>query len=315
MPGGLNITVLRGGPGSEREVSLQSGAAVARALRSVGHKVFEADITPDDLSALDYPADVIFGVLHGEFGEDGQLQAILEQRSLRFVGSDAAASRLTIDKHAAKLCVAQAGVQTPQEVFFPANEYTDTASDRLNAQIDQAIARLKLPLVIKPGCEGSSVGVVITRDADQVYQATHECLKNYGDCLLEQFIAGRELTVGILGQMPLPVLEIKPAVGFYDYHAKYETDDTSYLFDVGLEITELQEIQADALTAFNALGCRDLARIDFIRDSAGGLWFLEANTIPGFTSHSLLPKAAAHIGISFPELCDRIVRLTLDRPI
>jgi len=315
MAVGLHIMVLRGGPGSERPISLQSGQAVATALRSVGHDVFEADITPDNLSALDHPADVIFVVLHGAFGEDGRLQDILEQRGLRYVGSDAASSRRAIDKHTAKECIIRAGVQTPREVFLPQRTWGSAAANLLRQHIEESLAQLQLPVVVKPTCEGSSVGVVIAADAAVAVEAAQECLARYGDCLLEQFIAGRELTVGILGQMPLPVLEIKPAAGFYDYRAKYEVDTTAYLFDLGLSAAEHQAIQNQALTAFNALGCRDLARIDFIRDVKGGLWFLEANTIPGFTSHSLLPKAAARVGISFEQLCDRIVRMALNRPI
>ncbi len=312
---GLRITVLRGGPGSERPVSLESGAAVAAALRAVGHDVFEADITPDDISALDHPADVIFGVLHGAFGEDGRLQDILEQRRLRYVGSDAASSRRAIDKHAAKECIVRAGVQAPREVFLPQRTWASVSKEQLRRHIEESLTQLQLPVVVKPTCEGSSVGVVIAADTAAAVAAAQTCLAHYGDCLLEQFIAGRELTVGILGQMPLPVLEIKPAAGFYDYHAKYEVDTTNYLFDLGMVPSEQETIEQQALAAFNALGCRDLARIDFIRDASGSLWFLEANTIPGFTSHSLLPKAAARVGISFEQLCDRIVRMALNRPI
>lgn len=311
----LKITVLRGGPSAERQVSLISGGAVARALRAGGHEVFESDIGPDDLSALDRSADVIFPVLHGTFGEDGQLQAIMERRGLRYVGSDAQASRLAMDKVAAKQAFAGAGLFVAREVFIRQVDFQSENDAWLDRQIESAVKNLGLPCVVKPNFQGSSVGVVIAKSAGHAAEGIRVCLDQYGDCLIEQFIVGRELTVGILGEQTLPVLEIRPAQGFYDYQAKYQAEDTQYLFDMGLSAEDLAGIQKQALVAFKSLGCRDFGRVDVIYDALGRSWLLEVNTIPGFTDHSLLPKAAGRAGISFEELCDRIARMALIRPI
>ena len=311
----LEITVLFGGPSSEREVSLKSGRAVAQALSDCNHKVYQADIGPENLVALERPADVIFPVLHGSFGEDGQLQAIMEARGLRFAGCDARSSRLAMDKYASKQAFLRDGITTATSVLIKASNPRGQAPAGLETTIKEAIETCSLPLVIKPNAEGSSIGVVIARDEASAESAINDVIKSYGDCLVEKFIPGREFTVGILGETPLPVLEVKPAGGFYDYHAKYIANTTEYLFDFDLEPGAVESLQEDALAAFKSLGCRDFGRIDVIRTAAGRNYILEINTIPGFTDHSLLPKAAARAGLSFAELCDRIVRMTLDRPI
>jgi D-alanine-D-alanine ligase len=175
--------------------------------------------------------------------------------------------------------------------------------------------RIGIPCVIKPNRQGSSVGVVIARHEDEAARAIARSLTEYGDCLIEQFIAGRELTVGIIDGRALPVLEIRPKQVFYDYRAKYLDDDTEYLFEMGLEEGFLQTLQADAENAFVALGCRDFGRVDFLMDSHKRPCLLEINTIPGFTDHSLLPKAARRVGMDMAQLCDKIVRMAWQRSI
>ncbi len=297
-----DITVLLGGPSEEREVSLNSGRAVASALRNCGHRVTTSDISPDDLSALDRSADLVFIALHGAFGEDGQLQAILEERRIPYVGSNAVASQLAMDKAASKNRFEECGIPTPAYKVIHA------------AQINQAVSCWKLPTVIKPVDQGSSVDTMIVRDAFGFQSAVERVVGKYGSCLIEEYIKGPELTVGILGNDALPVCEIRTPREFYDYKAKYIEDTTEYLFDLDLPEALLSEVQTFSLEAHRALGCTDFSRVDWMVDEASGRpYILEINTIPGFTDHSLLPKAAQRVGISFDQLCQRIIEMAMAR--
>ena len=313
----LNILVLRGGPDRERDVSLQSGGQVAQALRAAGHGVTESDVTPEDLSALQGLArggvDVVFPVLHGPWGEGGPLQAILEQSGLPFVGCRAEAATRCMDKWAAKVVAGRLGIPTAEAQLL-----TQVSDERT----------VKAPVVIKALDEGSSFGMAICHTEAEADAAVADLLSRHKQVMAERYIAGDELTVGIveqacgvpetgkpsappLGPQALPVIKIVPAAAFYDYEAKYTRDDTQYLFDA--EPPEvLEEVQGLALQAFRGLGCRHLARIDFMLDTDRRPWLLEANTMPGFTSHSLVPKAAARAGIAFPDLCDRLVRMAAE---
>ena len=290
----LAIMVLMGGPSVERSVSLASGEAVAAALESRGHRVIRADVRPEDLSALDRAdVDVVFVALHGSFGEDGQLQHILEQRGLRYTGSDPRASRLGMDKIEAKRRFAEAGVPTPPFAVAKAGR--------------RAVLDFPFPVVVKPADQGSSVDCSIVREASELDQAVTHVVDTYGRCLIERYIRGPELTVGILAGRALPVCQIRSATTFYDYQAKYQDDRTEYLFDIDLPGELLQRVQRLSVRAFEALGCRDMSRVDWMIDAATCQpYCLEANTIPGFTSHSLLPKAAARAGISFADLCEQL---------
>lgn len=300
--GPLRITVLSGGPSAERDVSLESGRAVADALASLGHRVTRSDINPDDLSALDADTDVIFIALHGTFGEDGQLQRILEQRDIPFCGSGADASARAMDKIATKRCFAAAGIPTPR-------------FDKLTAEtLDAVLARWTAPAVLKPVAQGSSVGCHLVRDAAMLRDRAESVVRDYGAAMIEDLIDGPELTVGILGGDALPPIEIRTQRDFYTYAAKYEDNQTQYLFDIDLPPALLERAQQLGLEAFRALGGRDFGRVDWMVDSARQeLFALEVNTIPGFTSHSLLPKAAARAGVGFAELCNRIVTFALQR--
>ncbi|MFN4243579.1 MAG: D-alanine--D-alanine ligase [Tepidisphaerales bacterium] len=292
----MNVTVLRGGPSAEREVSLVSGAAVAQGLREAGHTVFESDVGPDNLSGLDHPADVIFPVLHGAFGESGELQEILEDRGLPFVGSGSKASRLGMDKAATKRVWEAAGLPTPPYVVA-------TSAGELPAWIDG-------PCVVKVLDSGSSIGVHVFRTAspDARVRAT-EILRDHGRVLVEKFISGPELTVGLLEEKALAPIRIVPKVEFFDFEAKYKRSDTEHRFDTGLPETLIRDVQALAERANAAVGAIDLARIDVMIDAATHTpYLIEINTLPGFTPKSLLPEAAAHAGIPFVALVDRLVR-------
>ena len=293
--------VLAGGPDRERAVSLMSGSEVAGALRQAGHDVVEFDISPSDLAALDWfaqwPGDVVFPVFHGPWGEGGGLQRILDERRLPYVGSRTIAAELCMDKFQAKQVLVRHGLPTP-------------AYEKLGRGDTPSLAP---PLVIKALCEGSSFEMAICRDAGEVADAAADLFQRHQQLLFEQFVAGLELTVGVIGPPgapgeALPPIQIVPAVSFYDYEAKYDRDDTQYLFDIDLPRPVLDDLVDQALRAHEALGCRHLSRVDFIADADRRLWILELNTLPGFTAHSLLPKAAAKAGISMPRLVDRLVR-------
>ena len=299
---GLKITVLSGGASAEREVSLKSGRAVAASLTSLGHEVRLADITPGDLRALDQPMDMVFIALHGSFGEDGRLQRILEERGIRYCGSGPEASAVAMDKVAAKRRFDAEGIPTPRfEVVTRTN-----AVDTLHRWVG--------PAVIKPVAEGSSVDCELADDRYTLIRRVGELTERYGRCLIEEYIRGPELTVGILGEQALPPIDIRTKRRFYDYQAKYVDDDTQYLFDIDLPPDVLAEVMTLSERASGALGCRDFCRVDWMIDAASCRpYVLEINTIPGFTDHSLLPKAALRAGLSFPALCQRIIELSLQR--
>lgn len=283
-----------GGFSNEREVSLRSGAAVARGLRQAGYTVAEVDIVGPDFVM---PADVsaAFITLHGEFGEDGAIQERLEALGLPYTGSDPAASRLAFDKILSKEVLINHGVMTPAyEVLRPGSRRS-----------------LPLPAVVKPPRQGSSFGVhKVLREADWA-AALAEAMGYNGEVLVEEFIPGRELTVGIVGGQALPVIEIRAPDSNYDYRAKYTKGVTEYLAPAPLPDAVAQRCQQMALRTFQALGGRGCGRVDLRLRPDGALYVLELNTIPGFTETSLLPKAAAAAGLPFAALCDRILCLAM----
>ncbi|HEY7115941.1 MAG TPA: D-alanine--D-alanine ligase [Tepidisphaeraceae bacterium] len=291
----MNVTVLYGGPSAEREVSLVSGKAVAAGLREAGHAVTEIDVRPETLdAALAKPADVVFPVLHGTWGEDGQLQAVLEQRKIPFVGSGSAASKLGMDKAATKLAWERAGFPTPPyELVTRANPIT----------------AIKAPCAVKAVDSGSSVDVYICKSQGDADKALRTLLDKYGRALVEQFIKGPELTVGLLEEKALAPIRIVPKVEFFDFEAKYKRNDTEHRFDTGLPIDLIDNCKRLAEKGNAIVGARDLARVDImIDDRSHQPYMLEINTLPGFTPKSLLPEAAAHAGIKFPQLVDRLAR-------
>lgn len=298
---GRHIAVLMGGPGSERDVSLKSAESVVAALRALGAQVWEVDVRGPDFE-VPAEAEIAFNVIHGTFGEDGQLQQVLEERGVRYTGARAESSRRAFDKIESKRAFEAAGVRTPRHEVV--------------ALEVGAAPGLPLPLVLKPPREGSSVGVHIIREPGEVPLALED-LRRFGpEALAEQFIEGAELTVGILGDEVLPVIHIRPRSGFYDMRNKYPWmgggGGSDYICpaDISAEATRLT--QEAALAAHRALGVEVYSRVDLMLDAEGTPWVLEVNTIPGMTPSSLLPKAAQAAGIDFPALCSRLVELSLD---
>jgi D-alanine-D-alanine ligase len=293
---GLHLAVLMGGPGSEREVSLRSGGAVAHALRQAGYRVSEVDVRgPEFILPEDTGLCVL--MMHGTFGEDGQIQAILERRGIPYTGEGEAASRVAFDKLESKKLFLQAGVPTPRwEVLAPGQRPT-----------------LPLPIVVKAPREGSSVGVHLVREPAQLEGALADCAALDREILVEELVEGRELTVGVVGDQATAVVEIRPHEGFYDYAHKYTKGASEYFCPAPLDEITTRLMQETALAAHRALGLKVYSRVDILLRADGTPFVLEANTIPGMTETSLLPKAAAVAGISFLGLCEEIARLSLQR--
>jgi len=293
---GLHLAVLMGGPGSEREVSLRSGGAVAHALRQAGYRVSEVDVRGPEFTL---PEDTGLCVLmmHGTFGEDGQIQAILERRGIPYTGEGEAASRVAFDKLESKKLFLQAGVPTPRWEVLAAGQRPT----------------LPLPIVVKAPREGSSVGVHLVREPAQLEGALADCAALDREILVEELVEGRELTVGVVGDQATAVVEIRPHEGFYDYAHKYTKGASEYFCPAPLDEITTRLMQETALAAHRALGLKVYSRVDILLRADGTPFVLEANTIPGMTETSLLPKAAAVAGISFLGLCEEIARLSLQR--
>lgn len=299
------VLVLGGGPDAEHAVSVDSSTAVARAINKGGR--YAADLlifdrlTLDGLRAL--PGGVVFPVLHGPWGEGGPMQRLLEADGRPFVGCGSKAARTAIDKLHTKEAALDLGIPTaPASILHPLDD----------------VPPIDLPLVLKPVHEGSSVGLAICTTMDQWHagvQAARAALASGATAafMVEPMTKGRELTVGVVAGEALPVVEIAPADGVYDYAAKYARDDTRYVVDPPLPEGAAHAMQRDALKLAEALGCAMLARVDFMLDERRGPMLLEANTMPGFTSHSLLPMAAARTGLAMPDLCTRLVDDALAR--
>jgi D-alanine-D-alanine ligase len=330
----VRITVLMGGTSSERDVSLASGLRIADALRKRGHTVTTVDTVrgalsageeqtmlagrvmhalPPDPGALarlsretlpatvrgfgaNHETDVVFIGLHGGQGEDGTLQALLDLTGVPYTGSGHLASALAMDKDLSKRLFREAGVRTPEWLMTPASD-------------DEIIAALSLPVIVKPSKQGSTVGLTLVKDRAGLQPAIAEALKYDDEVMIERFIAGRELTVGILGDEALPVGEIIPEHEIYDYECKYTPGMAREEFPAKLSVVETKAVQEQARLAFRALKLSGCARIDFRMTADGTFYCLEANTLPGMTELSLIPQAAAAAGITFPELCERIVQL------
>jgi D-alanine-D-alanine ligase len=329
----LRIAVLMGGTSSERDVSLASGIRITGALRKQGHEVVAVDTVAGVLSAADEQkllaggvvktappdtkalvrmnsamqgtlkalpqADVLFLALHGGQGEDGTLQALLDLTGVPYTGSGHMASALAMDKDLSKHLFRAAGVSTPDWLMAPTT-------------VEEVRTALGFPVIVKPSKQGSTVGLSIVKKPEELQPAIDEAFVHDDEVMIEQFIAGRELTVGILGDVALPVGEIIAKHEIYDYECKYTPGMAVEEFPARLTDEETRTVQTQAKRAFDALKLRGYARIDFRMATDGKFYCLEANTLPGMTQTSLIPQAAAAAGISFPELCDRIVQLALE---
>lgn len=291
------VAVLFGGKSAEREVSLKSGSRVLDALRRQGidaHAFDPAERKLDDLAAFDRA----FIMLHGRYGEDGTIQGALELMGIPYTGSGVMASAVGMDKWRTKLLWRSVGLPVPEYVML------DSSSDF--AAVEK---QLGLPLFVKPACEGSSIGVTKVRQSGELRPAYAEAARHDALVIAERGVMGGEYTVAILGNEALPIIRIVPATDFYDYEAKYLRDDTRYLCPCGLSDAREQELRALALEAFRVLGCRGWGRVDFLMDEQGNAYFLEVNTSPGMTDHSLVPMAARVAGLSYEQLVLRVLSL------
>ncbi|MBU9178224.1 D-alanine--D-alanine ligase [Burkholderia gladioli] len=301
------VAVLLGGVSAEREVSLKSGTLVVQGLREAGIDAHPFDPSERPLAALKDEGYVrAFNALHGGYGENGQIQGALDFYGIRYTGTGVLGSALGLDKFRTKLVWQQTGIPTPPfEVVLRGDNYA--------ARAPEIVAKLGLPLFVKPASEGSSVAVIKVKDAAALPVALDEAARHDKIVLVEKSIeGGGEYTACIAGDLDLPVIRIVPAGEFYDYHAKYIADDTQYLIPCGIEAGREAEVKRLARRAFDVLGCTDWGRADFMLDAAGNPYFLEVNTAPGMTDHSLPPKAARAVGISYSELVVKVLAMTLE---
>ena len=295
----LKIVVMLGGPSAERKVSLNSGAGVAKALRSLGHTVVELDPeTPDWI--LPPETDAVFLALHGTYGEDGTVQAQLEKLGVPYTGCDAEASRIAFDKVLTKQRCVEAKVPTAKFLVVE------------SAKTPWPLG-WQPPLVVKPVRQGSSVGLQFVERVSDWGNALSEAFRYDSQLLVEERIVGRETTVGILDGKALPVVEVRPKSGRYDEQSKYTAGETEYFCPADFDAATTKRIQEAALGAFHAIGGRDYSRVDVMVRTNGDPIVLEVNTLPGMTETSLLPKAAASSGLGYAELCQRMVELALER--
>jgi D-alanine-D-alanine ligase len=293
----LNIVVMLGGPSAEREVSLRTGAGVAQALRGLGHHVTELD-PKDGTFVLPKKTEVVFLALHGTYGEDGVIQQELEKLGVPYTGCDSEASRIAFDKVLTKERCIEAGIPTAKFVVVE--------SEKMPWPMGW-----QPPVVVKPVRQGSSVGLQFVERVADWSEALREAFRYDSQLLAEEKIVGRETTVGILANQALPVVEVRPKSGSYDYRNKYTAGNTDYFCPADFDPAATRAIQEAALGAFRAIGGRDYARVDVMIRSGGEPVVLEVNTLPGMTETSLLPKAAAAAGISYAELCQKMIDLAL----
>ena len=298
------IAVLSGGTSAEREVSLNSGAAVLAGLREGGvnaHLVDPKEVDVTQLKAMGF--DKVFIALHGRGGEDGTLQGLLDLIGLPYTGSGVMASAISMDKLRSKLLWQGAGLPVAPSVALTRREFELGLPDSVNARI----AELGLPVIVKPSREGSSVGMSKVDKADDLASALALAFQHDDEVLIEKWLSGPEFTVAMLGEEILPSIRIQPAGVFYDYEAKYLSDETQYFCPSGLEAEREDDLQSLVLKAWHVLGCQGWGRIDVMQDRDGQFYLLEANTSPGMTSHSLVPMAARQAGMSFSLLVVRIL--------
>lgn len=334
----MKVAVLLGGTSAERDVSLVTGISVSRALHRLGHQVLAIDCaygakqiqldeiseshlireTPADFTErrveldrnifqtlefiIQEKVDAVFIALHGGYGENGQLQAMLEVAHIPFAGSNSLSSAICMDKHISKLLVQANGIRTASWIRLQPNE--PVPQERLSA--------MGFPIVIKPVDQGSTVGLSLVRQMSDLQAALTEAFRYSSAVIAEKYIAGRELTVSILGDRPLPVIEIIPQSGLYDYESKYQPGRTRYEVPASLPQAVTEEVQHCALEAFRVLGCRHYGRVDFRLSEQGKTFFLEVNTLPGMTPTSLVPKAAAAVGMDFNQLINALIKMAVE---
>ncbi len=303
------VLLLKGGLSREREVSLRSGAAVSSALKELGHSVVELDVREDFLAQvvrLGGEVDLAFPVLHGRGGEDGCVQAVLELAGIPYTGSGVLASALAINKFMSKLIFRTEGIPVADDVVVNRG---DVQAEGLDRMVQGIALDLGFPCIVKPNREGSTVGTSVCRNLDDLSRGLVHALDIDEMVIVEVYIEGREMTVGIVGEenLPLPVLEIRASKGIYDYECKYTKGMTEYLVPAPIDSKLSDQLQEMALKAHLSLGCEGISRVDFMVDGEGRIYCLEINTIPGMTELSLVPQAAAAMGLSFPQLVEKIL--------
>ena len=303
MPG-LNVAVVMGGPSAEREVSIQSGNGVMRALAALGHDARSLDFDARFVDAIrEIVPDVVFNALHGPGGEDGEIQGVLEWMGIPYTGSGIAACAVAMDKHLTKKLLAAEGLPTPAWDVF----------DLTGGTLPLLPGSLNLPLVVKPRASGSSAGVVIVRSHEAWSKAILDAASRTPEVLAEEFVAGREFSCGVLGEEALPVVEILPSDEFYSYDAKYKPGGSRHLVPAPIDHDLTSRLQTLALSVHRLLGLRDYSRADFIVSKEGRPTVLEVNALPGMTPTSLLPDEALHAGISYEALVERLLQYALAR--
>ena len=303
------VGVLMGGPSSERGISLKSGQAVLSALLGLGVEAVGVDIVTDNIQEnisllKGYNLDGVFIALHGRFGEDGSIQEILEKMNLPYTASGVKASRLAMDKIGSLEIFRKGGLCVPKSQFLEKSVYQKNSV--FKTQMD-------LPLVVKPANHGSSIGLSFVERKEEIPAAINLAFQFDERIIIQKYIYGRELTVGVLDEVPLPVIEIIPKNKFFDFEAKYQAGLTEYIIPAVLEKSSVRKVQQAALQAHKLLGCFGCSRTDIILSKNGSPYILEINTIPGMTATSLLPKAAKIIGINFNQLCIKLLELAYEK--
>jgi len=296
------ILVLMGGWSNEREISLISGKSVFNSLVTSGLDVIELDLKRDNISEIkELNPDRVFIVLHGKGGEDGEIQLYLENLGIPYTGSGSESSKICMNKRITKKILLKNNIQTPN--FMEISE---------NTKIEDIENLFQYPFVIKPSSEGSSIGVYIAEDRKSCKEAIKENMKISSDIILEEYKSGKEYTVGILDNLALPVIQLIPPGKFYDYEAKYNSNETKYICPSGLDQNTEEEIKKLSIDCFRALNCRGWGRVDLIIDKQNKPWIIELNTVPGMTEHSLVPMAANQKNINFDELVLKILDTSLE---
>ncbi|EKX97763.1 D-ala D-ala ligase protein [Aggregatibacter actinomycetemcomitans Y4] len=300
------IAVLLGGTSAEREVSLNSGEAVLNALRKQGYDAHPIDPKIFPVATLkEQGFDRVFNILHGRGGEDGTMQGLLEQIGVPYTGCGVMTSALTMDKMRTKMLWKAFGLPVAEMEIV-------TTENRVNLNPESVVKKLGLPLMVKPSLEGSSVGLTKVKSVDELESAVDFALKFDNTVLIEEWLAGDEFTVPVLDNEVLPSIKIVPEGEFYDYDAKYISDNTQYFCPAGLSEEREQELHRLVKQAYDVVGCRGWSRIDVMADAEGKFRLVEVNTNPGMTSHSLFPKSAATVGYSFAQLVEKILELSAE---
>ena len=306
---GKKIVVVMGGPSTEAEVSRRSGSAILEALKTKGYNAEGLELDPIHFAAQirEIKADFVFNALHGKFGEDGVLQGTLEMMGIPYTGSGVLAAALTMDKVATKRAFAASGIPTPASAVYYRYEH------KQKDLYKEILHSFTLPVVVKAATQGSSIGVVIVESEDQLEAALTEAFRYDEEVLVEEFIKGRELTVAVWGnnsqKEALPIIEITTVTGRYDYDTKYKAGASSHIIPAPVSAELTRKIQDIAVKAFSVCGCRGIARIDFMLSEDEQPYALEVNSVPGMTETSLVPDAGRAVGMEFPELCERILKM------